>query len=76
MCSCYKISIVKCIFLLFLKNCRLSFVCMDRYFAPCKICIAYTDVGKGREQERKLSPHPCGLCRRYDSMDGAVEHQK
>jgi hypothetical protein len=37
------------------------------YYTPsmalCNICIAYTDVGKGREQERKLSPRPCGLCR-------------
>ncbi len=28
-CLCYKISILKCIFLLFLKKCRLSFDCMD-----------------------------------------------
>ena len=27
--SCYKISPLKCIFLLFLKNCRLSFNCID-----------------------------------------------
>jgi len=43
------------------------------YYTPsmalCNIRIAYMDVGKGREQERKLSPLPCGLCRRYDPKD-------